>query len=194
VRYGPRSTWIAGQAKRRGAKQKLGEFAAFVGFVRRRRPQVIAEIGSLWGGTLWAWKRIRPDAVVIGIDLEGGRFGTKGASVKVPAGVHLIEGDSHETTTLRRLETLLGARKVDLLFIDGDHTYGGVRRDFEMYAPLVRPGGIVAFHDVLRHSQPDCEVNRFWSEIKEHYPTRTFLDERDVGPRGVWGGIGVLEV
>ena len=33
---------------------------------------------------------------------------------------------------------------IDFLFLDGDHSYEGVRRDFENYAPLVRPGGIVA--------------------------------------------------
>lgn len=35
----------------------------------------------------------------------------------------------------------------DLLFIDADHTYEGVKADHERYAPLVASGGIVAFHD-----------------------------------------------
>jgi predicted O-methyltransferase YrrM len=36
---------------------------------------------------------------------------------------------------------------VDLLFIDGGHTLNVVRKDIELYVPLVKPGGIVAFHD-----------------------------------------------
>jgi predicted O-methyltransferase YrrM len=36
---------------------------------------------------------------------------------------------------------------IDLLFIDGDHTEEGVRRDWDLFAPHVRPGGHVAFHD-----------------------------------------------
>lgn len=36
---------------------------------------------------------------------------------------------------------------IRLLLIDADHSYEGVRRDFEVWSPHVRPGGIVVFHD-----------------------------------------------
>ncbi|MCH7526295.1 MAG: class I SAM-dependent methyltransferase [Planctomycetes bacterium] len=36
---------------------------------------------------------------------------------------------------------------IRLLLIDADHSYEGVRRDFELWSPHVRPGGIVVFHD-----------------------------------------------
>lgn len=39
--------------------------------------------------------------------------------------------------------------QVDLLFIDGDHAYGSVLTDWLLYHPLVRSGGVVAFHDSL---------------------------------------------
>jgi len=45
----------------------------------------------------------------------------------------------------------LNGEPLDFLFIDGDHTYEGVKRDFEMYSPLVRNGGIIAFHDIVKH-------------------------------------------
>lgn len=38
--------------------------------------------------------------------------------------------------------------KAGLVFIDGLHTYTGVKADFEAYAPLVAPGGALVFHDV----------------------------------------------
>ena len=34
---------------------------------------------------------------------------------------------------------------LDLLFIDGDHSYEGVRQDYKMYSKLVRDGGLIAF-------------------------------------------------
>lgn len=37
--------------------------------------------------------------------------------------------------------------ELDSLFIDGDHSAEGVLRDFECWAPLVKPGGIIAGHD-----------------------------------------------
>ncbi len=45
-------------------------------------------------------------------------------------------------TQLRQKETSLG-----LLFIDGDHTYEGVKKDWDAYRPLLIPGSLVAFHD-----------------------------------------------
>jgi predicted O-methyltransferase YrrM len=40
-------------------------------------------------------------------------------------------------------------RRLRLLWIDGDHTYLEVKRDFETFLPFLNPGAIVAFHDVL---------------------------------------------
>jgi 2-keto-3-deoxy-L-rhamnonate aldolase RhmA len=39
------------------------------------------------------------------------------------------------------VKEVLGGQPLDYLFIDGDHTYEGVRKDFEMYGPLVRAAG-----------------------------------------------------
>jgi predicted O-methyltransferase YrrM len=38
---------------------------------------------------------------------------------------------------------------VDLVFVDGDHSYEGVRRDWETYQPKLSPWGLFAFHDSL---------------------------------------------
>ena len=43
--------------------------------------------------------------------------------------------------------------------IDGDHTYEGVKADFERYAPLVRRGGVIIFDDYNAKDWPD--VARF---------------------------------
>jgi len=37
--------------------------------------------------------------------------------------------------------------KFEFVFIDGDHSYDGLRTDWESWTPLVAPGGIVALHD-----------------------------------------------
>lgn len=36
---------------------------------------------------------------------------------------------------------------LDVLYIDGDHTYEGVKADYELHAPMVKPGGVIFFHD-----------------------------------------------
>lgn len=44
---------------------------------------------------------------------------------------------------------------IDLLFIDGNHDYAAVLQDYEQWSPLLKPGGLIAFHDVVMEPDPD---------------------------------------
>lgn len=56
-------------------------------------------------------------------------------------------------------------KKIDLLFIDGSHVYKDVKKDFDLFYPWVKEGGIIALHDV---SPGHPDVLRFWNkEIKK---------------------------
>ena len=46
-------------------------------------------------------------------------------------------------------------KTIDILFIDGDHSYDGVKRDWDLFAPHVREFGVVIFHDTLWDLRPD---------------------------------------
>jgi predicted O-methyltransferase YrrM len=202
VEAGPGPVVVTLRAKRRGAKQKLREFGSLVRLVRKRCPRVVVEIGTMHGGTLWAWcQSASSDALLVSIDLPGGAFGGgySDAEAERLAGyrrpgqtLELIRADSHDPATVAQLRALLGSRTIDLLFIDADHSYEGVARDYEMYAPLVRPGGLIAFHDVLPCRPEDGEVSRFWHEVRARYRYCEFTDPHDLSWRGQWGGIGVL--
>jgi hypothetical protein len=58
---------------------------------------------------------------------------------------------------------------IDLLHIDGLHTYEAVRDDFETWLPKVRPGGIVLFHDVMARLG-DYGAWRFFEELEQEWP------------------------
>jgi cephalosporin hydroxylase len=192
-------------AKRRGAKQKISEFAALCQVVSKAKPAVVLEIGTMHGGTLWAWCRLATDdALIISVDLPGGHFGggyspahakTLRSYARERQRLELIAGDSHDAATLRQVQQMLNGCAVDLLFVDGDHSYEGVSQDFAMYGPLVKgPGGLIAFHDTLPCRPEDGDVNRLWEEVKLGYRFAEILDETEVSWRGPWGGIGVLFV
>jgi predicted O-methyltransferase YrrM len=199
---GPRAVLVAAVAKRRGAKQKLREFARMCRFVRGRQPRIVVEIGTMRGGTLWAWCRLAAeDALIVSIDLPGGDFGggyDKSQASRIATysrrgqRLHLIRGDSHAVATLSELKQTLSGRLIDLLFIDGDHTYEGVKQDYAMYAPLVTAGGMIAFHDILPCRPEDGDVHRLWEEIKSSEDWREFVAPEEQSWRGRWGGIGVL--
>jgi predicted O-methyltransferase YrrM len=57
--------------------------------------------------------------------------------------------------------------KISALFIDGDHSYLGVKRDIELYAPRVVPGGIIAFHDYTVYADVKRAVDEL-CESKEY--------------------------
>jgi cephalosporin hydroxylase len=179
-----------------------------VKLVRELAPSVVVEIGSAQGGTLFAWcKSATPDALVVSVDLPGGDFGgiqgdTYGRrNYRRMAGykrdgqtLKFVQGNSQSEKTRDEVLKVLDGRLIDFLFIDGDHAYEGVKRDYELYSPLVREGGVIGFHDVVNHpAEPLCQVDKFWDEIKDEVDGHEFIDPNNYGyPR--WGGIGFITV
>ena len=157
------------------------------------RPRRTLEIGTNYGGTLLLWCAVSDlNANIISVDLPYGPFGGGYPRRKIPlfrrfprAGqqLHLIRADSHSPKTRERVLRILNGEQLDFLFIDADHTYSGVRRDFELYSPLLRSGGIAAFHDIATYDQQTkCEVGKFWKEIKPHYRHREIIEQVNSGP------------
>ena len=176
--------------------QVPSELHRFAEIVASIRPRKVLEIGTFQGGTLCMFARLSaPRATIISIDLPGGKFGggqTQLRSLlyhmfgKVFQRMHLIRGDSHSKEVSAKVRNIL--HSLDILFIDGDHTYEGVQHDFLSYSPLVRSGGIIAFHDIAEHTpETGCEVFRFWNEVKTSYRHEEIIENQDQG----WG-IGIL--
>lgn len=166
------------------------------------RPVSVLEIGTARGGTLYLWTQAAADnATIVSVDLPGGEFGGAYPPCRIPfyraftredQRLHLLMKDSHAPETMKDVYALFGNHPIDFVFIDGDHTYEGVKADFRNYASLVRPGGIIAFHDILpRPDLPDIQVNRFWSEVREKYDTRELIGPERSGRKI---GIGLIRV
>jgi predicted O-methyltransferase YrrM len=164
-------------------------------------PRRVLEIGTARGGTLFLLSRVaRSDAVLASIDLPGGDFGGSYRRESIlllrtlprrGQMLRIIRADSHHPSTLASARRVFGGQRLDLLLIDGDHRYEGVRADLAMYGPLVRPGGRIALHDIVPGPADRVGgVPRLWQEIRELH--KSFELVRDWNQEGF--GIGVMEV
>lgn len=70
-----------------------------------------------------------------------------------------IKGDSKNNEIISDLKNKLGDNLIDILFIDGDHSYDGVINDFNNYERFVRPGGYIVFDDYNdSKSSPEVKI------------------------------------
>ncbi len=181
--------------------QNRTEFLGLLGVLRRARPRVMMEIGTALGGTLFMFMRVAADdARAVSVDLPGGGGGGGYRVERIPLykalalplqQVELIRDDSHDPLVLRRVQDWLAGDQLDFLMIDGDHSYEGVKQDYEFYSPLVRPGGLIAFHDIVSVSG----VEQFWGELKVGRRVDEFIGSEGCARlEGRVCGIGVLHV
>ena len=187
-------SWLA-QAGDIGMLQVGEEIRAFTSFLRGQNLGHVMEIGSHKGGTFFLLCRLARGKK-ISVDLPGGAFGgldradlelrNRAMQTWAP-NVHALLGDSLAPQTHAQVAGILGAEQLDLLFIDGNHTYEGVKADYERYRNFVRPGGWIAFHDIVdsaHHRSLGCFVAQLWNELPG--------EKIEFNAQQGWAGIGVL--
>lgn len=163
-------------------------------FVADLKPQTILEIGIYKGGwpyVLAPW--FAEGAHIIGIDAmirhrqDDGRDELLSMVARLKAdgfAVSLFESRSDNPATLIAMRAMKG--KIDLLHIDGAHSYEGALFDWQNYGPLVRPGGLAVLHDIGTQTS-QMNVKRLWEEIVVEFPGRTHEIY-------IQNGIGVVEM
>ena len=133
------------------------------------------EVGARHGDTFYAVLRaMAPGGLGVAVDWPGGPWGLAGSEqslrqaverLSLLYAVHLVFGNSTWPDTVSQVWRLVPDGGFDLVFIDGDHSYEGVKSDWERYGPM---GRIVAFHDInaVHIQQRRFGVPRLWGEIK----------------------------
>ena len=168
-----------------GLQQFKPEILGFLNFAKAHRPVRICELGLLHGGNNIMLTHALPDvAEIIGVDMYIRNKSQLRYYAKPSQRQTFVEGRTCDKATLEAVTGALRGEKLDLLFIDADHGYAGVRQDFMHYRHFVREGGIIAFHDIVQDhltrfghdpatfvGARSGEVHLFWKKLKPYYDT-----------------------
>lgn len=146
--------------------------------VQPRKPKVVLEIGTWKGFSAEVWKESFHPQLMITVEKDR-QFED---AVLLDGNVHYLwETDSTLDTTRDKIKEMLGGQTIDFLFIDADHNYNAVRRDWDLYYPLVSEGGVVAMHDIC-YTQDNCQVPLLWQQLKRnHYYVESNIGEGSTG-------------
>ena len=177
------------------AMQDYGEFKELLQISDSQNPDRIIEIGTGYGGSLYALAQLVSPECIVSIDKDQqGYFDRRHGfpNAKVPLFdrigeyndtemVH-IRADSQKSSTRKIVQRNLPCGMADFLLIDADHTYEGVKRDWELYSSIVDDGGMIVIHDINTGDfREEWGVEEFWKErIKPTHTTEEIV-LRDTG-------------
>jgi cephalosporin hydroxylase len=182
------------------------EFSELLKIVGSHNPIRSMEIGSFYGGTLWHWINLTW-SLVASVDMlvsetdprrkeqEECRVKWKPWATAKGKTLETFLGDSSSPEAIAFMERYA---PYDFFFLDGNHTYGGVKADFENCLRLASKGAMIAMHDILPAPYwTSIEVWKFWNELVEKgYVTQVLCSRNDQyfgQTRDTWG-IGVVRL
>ena len=181
--------------------QDEGELNRLIELVKELQPKRILEIGSLYGGTMWYWMHAVKGAEIVSVDIGVGAPDSRFSDMEY-ARINLwpeweretgciitqIRADSTSPETVKSVKEYT---PFDFIFIDGGHYYETVISDWKNYWPMLRKGGLLAFHDIAYPdgNRDNYGVGRAWREVRDNGKWQEFIRENNPEQ---WMGIGVM--
>ena len=130
------------QLPRGGWSTPVADLVILLKLIGCTRPKKLLEVGSFRGYTALLWaEHVSPGATIVTVD----RFPEHGEAYRNTEYARMIDrrvGDINEEMFKHD-----PPNSFDLIFIDADHTYEGVKRDTELMLSLVSKTGFILWHD-----------------------------------------------
>ena len=160
-------------------------------FIANLKPNRIVELGTYKGTSLFAFCQAVKDHVleteIIAVDTWEGDEHSGYYKEDIFQKICDIKNAFYCRLNLRLSRKLFDEavtdfenNSIDLLHIDGLHTYEAVAHDFEKWLPKVKNEGIIFFHDI-NVGEGDFGVYKLWDRLKEKYSTIEFYHSFGLG-------------
>ena len=193
---GDEMTWGAVRVAQPGPWAGHIPFAFWL--VKALRPSCLVELGTHSGNSYFAFcqaiNAFCPGARAYAVDTwqgdeHAGYYGEDVyADVAAFNAAHFVQFSTLLRTTFDDARGYFpdGGRDggIDLLHIDGLHSYEAVRHDFEAWRSALSPRGVVLFHDINVRER-GFGVWRLWEELRTQYPSFSFDHSNGLGLLGV---------
>lgn len=166
-------------------QQKKEEWLQFLTILDEHKVKNVLEIGSYDGGSTMSFSLICDTLYTI--EFIDPRYDVN--KMKDNCSFTYIQGNSGLPEIVELVHKMTDT-KFDLLFIDGNHVGEFAGDDFLNYYDMVRPGGLVALHDIIDstyHQKFNILIYKVWEELKKKYKHIEIKE-----PPFEWGGIGVI--
>jgi predicted O-methyltransferase YrrM len=186
----PCKQWLRARELGIQVGQDLEELIQFYQYLPDKVERVL-EIGTQHGGWLFMLASvIQPPARFCAVDVTYcSEFGiTRGELEAAGFEVEFMPGDA--ALARDQVARWLGGEQLDVLHLDARHTLSGVQREWGLYSQMVRPGGIVAIHDV-EPTGPHAVfgAQQMFDRLQESYETHLCLRTWKEGL-----GIGIVRI
>jgi hypothetical protein len=155
------------------------------------KPSIYVELGSFSGNSFFAFcqafRELHLDTQCFAIDIWEGSNINGNYSDEIYSDVTKFRQKYFPDKTFllkMTFDDALGKfenKSIDLLHIDGLHTYDAVKHDFETWLPKLSDKGVIIFHDTQENKEPEFGVWRFWKEIKNLFPSFEFTHSHGLG-------------
>lgn len=157
--------------------------------VKNRRPKKIVELGSYLGCSTFAFAQACKDnhipCEIYAIDSWAGDENSGFYDERIYEEFSRAFQENYKFEKLFMMRLMFDQavehfpkKDIDILHIDGLHTYEAVKHDFNTWKPKVRKGGIILMHDI---NVEGFGVKDFWKEVKNRCKTEEFLNKNGLG-------------
>jgi predicted O-methyltransferase YrrM len=159
--------------------------------IRNLKPEVVVELGTHKGTSFYAFSQGAKDenlsTKLFAVDTWEGdeHAGFYGDDIynEVQDIIKKYYGQQQVQLLRKTFDAALSDfsdHSIDILHIDGLHTYEAVKHDFDSWLAKVKINGIILFHDIYI-SRGDFGVYKFWDELKAKYKTIEFHQSYGLG-------------